>query len=214
MRKVFLGAIVLMTGATLAACGSTNSDGSKGLKAENSSLKTEVKSLKAQIKTQAKGSDSTKNSSENKNKTTASNAVMGKEYVMKDSKGNKLVGITLTQADNKFSGFATENDMLNDPDFNMGKKDNLVQISAKYTNYSVKDGWYPSFDVYDDTGAQSEQVSYEDGGDDVSIGHSATITDWYVLSKPYSQNHKLEIEFSDYLGDSDDEVNAKWVVEQ
>lgn len=224
MNKVlFSGTIALLSALTLAGCSSNNeaSTDSK-LKSENSSLKQEVKSLKAQIKTQGSTATSGDKSAkpENANKTAQSNAVMGQEYVIKDKAGKKLVGLTLTQADNQFSGVATEDGLIDDADFNQGKKDNLVQISMKFTNYGLNDEWEPTtgIEVYDSTGAQAKDVSYEDGGDMVSVGHSGSLTTWYVLSQAYTVNKKLEIEYSDYLtpAGSDDleKYSAKWVVEQ
>lgn len=224
MKKALLSCtIALLSVLTLTGCGSNSeSSGDSTLKAENSSLKQEVKSLKAQIKTQSAASSSSdkEDKAENTNKTAQSNAVMGKEYIIKDKNGNKLVGLTLTQADNKFSAFATEDGLIDDSDFNQGKKDNLMQLSMKFTNYGLNDEWEPTtgIEVYDSTGAQAKDVSYEDGGDMVSVGHSGTLTTWYVLSQPYTANKKLEIEYSEYLtaagSDDDEEYSAKWVVEQ
>ncbi|WP_461214175.1 hypothetical protein [Lacticaseibacillus sp. GG6-2] len=224
MKKVlFVSFVTLLSVAVLAGCGnSSRSAGDSQLKADNSSLKQQVKSLKAQIATQNASSSAkdTEVVAENTNKTTKSTAVMGKEYIIKDKAGKKLVGLTLTQADSKFSGFATEDGVIDDPDFNQGKKDNLIQLSMKYTNYGLNDEWGPStgIEVYDSTGAQATNVSYEDGGDMVSVGHSGTLTTWYTLSQVYATNKKLEIEYSEYLtaaGSNDDEkYSAKWVVQQ
>lgn len=112
MKKVlFVSFVTLLSVAALAGCGnSSRSADDSQLKADNSSLKQQVKSLKAQIATQNASSSAkdTEAVAENTNKTAKSTAVMGQEYIIKDKVGKKLVGLTLTQVDNKFSGFATE----------------------------------------------------------------------------------------------------------
>lgn len=213
-------ATLLISFGALAGCRNNSSNDAK-LKSENSSLKREVTSLRAQIKTQSgTTSKEDKGESDSTIKTTEPNAVMGKEYIIKDKSGKKLVGLTLTQADNKLSGIAVEHDLINDTNFNQGKKDNIIQLSMKYTNYGLKDDWQPvtGIDVYDSTGTQATKVSYSDGSDMVSVGHSGALTTWYVLSQPVAKNHKLEIEYSEYLtaaGADDSELyKAKWVIAQ
>lgn len=210
MKKLMFIGTIALTSLMLAACGNSV-DASKQLhqvKAENSSLKTEVKSLKAQIQAQ-NGDGESDAPSQNSNKTKSSNAVMGKEFVLKDSRGKKMAGITLTSVGQQWTSFVTDDDMLSDSDFNMGHPQNIVQLTFKYTNYGVEDGWSPDFTVYDGTGAEAKDTNYEDGGDDVSMGHSGTATMWYCLSLPFAKNNKVEIEYSDYIDDH--EYSAKWI---
>ncbi|MFD1484478.1 hypothetical protein ACFQ5J_04430 [Lacticaseibacillus baoqingensis] len=217
MHKKVLIPIILTTALALTACGTSAKADTAKLQSQNSSLKQEVKSLKGQVQTQ-NSTKTTATTSPNKKTTTQATAVMGKEYVIKDKSGKKLVGLTLTQANNSFGSYVTEDDLLDDPDFNLGKKANLVQIAMTYTNYGLDEEWDPSTDltIYDDTGAKAEDTDYEDGGDGVSQGHSGTLTTWVALTKPYSNNHKLEIEYDGYIGvddDHEDEYKAKWVTE-
>ena len=210
MKKTIIATTITALALVLTACGNNAQDTKKlnTVTAANSSLKTEVKSLKAQIKSQNGDGDDSDTPSKNGNKTKSSNAVMGKEFVMTDSRGKKLAGITLTSVGQNWTSYVTDDDMLSDSDFTDGHPENLVQLTFKYTNYASKDDWSPSFSVYDGTGAEAKNTDY-DGGDDVSMGHSGTVTMWYALSLPFSKNDKIEIEDDDYINNH--ECLAKWV---
>lgn len=219
-KTIFATAILACSILTLAGCGSGNATGDSQLKAENSSLKKEVASLKAQVKAQngdtASDDDTT---ATNKNKTKDLTAVMGKEYLFKDSSGKKLAGLTLKSVDQNWNSFAQT--YINDPeyldDFALGAPENMVQVVMEFTNYGVADDDDFGVDnsvlsVYDDTGKKCEANMNQDGDDEVSIGHTGTATMWYKLSNPYKDTHKIELEFDGYLDDED--AQAKWVVEK
>lgn len=217
MKKFGILGISLTVAVLLAGCGSKSSE-SKTI-AENTRLRQQVKSLKAEVKilkNQGDDSQSEEDSTSgegNGGATTDPTAVMGKEYVIKDKSGKKLVGLTLTQADQKWSEFAKGD--MDDSDFTGGDVSKLVQVSFHYTNYGLDEEWDPEtgFSVYDDTGKKLDSNSYSDSDDGVSLGHSGTYTGWFILTKPYRDNKKLEIEFLDYLGESDIESRAKWTVD-
>lgn len=218
MKKLGILGISLTMAVLLVGCGSKRSESQT--KAENTRLRQQVKSLKAEVKTlknQSDGSRADEDSASgdgNGGTTTDPTAVMGKEYVIKDKSGKKLVGLTLIEADQKWSDFAKGD--MDDTDFTGGDVSKLVQVSFHYANYGLDEDWDPEtgFSVYDDTGKKLDSNSYSDSDDGVSLGHSGTYTGWFILTKPFRENRKLEIEFLDYLGENDIESRAKWTVEQ
>lgn len=106
----------------------------------------------------------------------------------------KYFGLTIISINQNFDQYALDHkDVLFGNNF-----DNAVEITAKYTNYTL-DKFLPSvfnFKIYDDAGSKGKVLNQQKGQDEIPAGQTATTTFWAVLPKPLSQTTKVELNYT------------------
>lgn len=173
-----------------------NANKNDSLQQKNAKLVKENKQYKQLFSTLTGDSSSSDTNSESEKQPTYG---LNEESVLAENGTDKMYGIKITQADQRFNdhgqGLVGETEM--GAGMNLSK-DNGLQITAEYKNYGLSDPFLAStqyFTIYDDDGNTAEMLNQQEGQDEVTENHTGTTHFWVNLKKPVSQTKYIEVEY-------------------
>lgn len=189
MKKIVLCSVLVFLGIGLSACGSGNSSTVSSLEKTVESLKTENSKLRnGGIVEENTGSTESSKTSESQPKMKSFS--QGEEAIIKDSSGKEMYGLKILKA--------TTNISETSESYTDGKPENTIEVTYEYRNINYEKPMLISsqfVEAFDKNGKAGKNMSMMDGQTEVSPGHSAQSTVWFVMEEQMKDQNEVEIEY-------------------